>query len=145
MTPDSVSVEPIAAPKKDVLNERIKKLLNQADVMLFMKGTPQEPQCGFSRTIVQMLNEVGYAKFNVNWTLDKLIVLYVIHCCCYISLSLPYSTFNILADNEIREGLKDYSNWKTYPQLYVKGELIGGLDIVKELKENGDLEETLKA
>lgn len=59
--------------------------------------------------------------------------------------SMSYSTFNILADNDIREGLKIYSNWRTYPQLYVKGQLIGGLDIVKEMKDSGDLMDTLKA
>jgi len=108
---------PVAVPEPTVdLNERIKKLLSQADIMLFMKGSPAEPQCGFSRTIVGILNETG----------------------------VPYSTFNILADNDIREGLKTFSNWRTYPQLYVKAQLIGGLDIVKELKESGDLMSTLK-
>jgi len=101
--------------KSKDLNARLKQLINQAKVMLFMKGTPAEPQCGFSRTITQILNESN----------------------------LPYSTFNILADNEVREGLKTYSNWKTYPQLYVNGELIGGLDIVKELQASGDLLTTL--
>ncbi|XP_021961088.1 glutaredoxin 3 [Folsomia candida] len=113
---DNVSLPVTEAAQVVDLDERIKILLAQAPVMLFMKGTPSEPQCGFSRTIVGLLNET----------------------------EVPYSTFNILADNEIREGLKVYSNWRTYPQLYIRGELIGGLDIVKELKESGDLMDTLK-
>ena len=76
-----------------------------------MKGTPESPQCGFSSKIVELLKK------------NK----------------APFSAFNILSDSEVRQGLKDYSNWKTYPQLYVKGELLGGLDIVKELDEEGEL------
>jgi len=115
MPPSGGGTPAAAGDKSKDLNDRLKELTNQAKVMLFMKGTPADPQCGFSRTIIQILNET----------------------------SLPYSTFNILADNEVREGLKTYSNWKTYPQLYVKGELIGGLDIVKELQSSGDLLPTL--
>lgn len=97
--------------KKDDLNTRIKKLLDSSKVMLFMKGTPQNPQCGFSQKIVNILNE------------NK----------------VEFNSFNILADEEIRSGLKVYSNWPTFPQLYSKGTLIGGLDIVKELHEDGEL------
>lgn len=74
--------------------------------MLFMKGNPTDPKCGFSRQIVALLNE------------DK----------------IQYGTFDILNDNEVRQGLKQFSNWPTYPQLYVNGSLIGGLDILKEMK-----------
>jgi len=115
MPPSSAEDGPSGGDKTKDLNARLKLLVNQAKVMLFMKGTPNEPQCGFSRTIIQILNDT----------------------------SLPFSTFNILADNEVREGLKAYSNWKTYPQLYVNGELIGGLDIIKELQASGDLLTTL--
>ena len=76
--------------------------------MLFMKGTPGDPQCGFSRQIVGMLREN----------------------------SVKYGFFNILADDEVRQGLKEYADWPTYPQLWVDGELVGGLDIVKEEMEN---------
>nr|QSX72247.1 glutaredoxin 3 [Halichondria panicea] len=107
---------PQAAPaEKEDLDTRLKKLINAADCMLFIKGTSEEPKCGFSRQTVALLNECG----------------------------TKFSTFNILADDEVRQGLKKYSNWPTYPQLYVKGELLGGLDILKEMKENGELEEIL--
>lgn len=102
-------------PHKQDLESRLKDLVNSAPVMLFMKGSPSEPKCGFSRTIVQILNERG----------------------------IKYSTFDILEDEEVRQGLKKFSNWPTYPQLYGNGQLIGGLDIVKELVESGELESQL--
>uniref|UniRef100_A0A2R8N0W3 Thioredoxin domain-containing protein n=1 Tax=Callithrix jacchus TaxID=9483 RepID=A0A2R8N0W3_CALJA len=98
-------------PKAPKLEERLKVLTNKASVMLFMKGNKQEAKCGFSKQILEILNSTG----------------------------VEYETFDILEDEEVRQGLKAYSNWPTYPQLYVKGELVGGLDIVKELKENGEL------
>jgi len=101
--------------KKDI-NARLTELLNKAPVMLFMKGTPTAPECGFSRKIVDILN----------------------------TNNVEYSTFNILADEEVRQGLKTFSNWPTYPQLYSKGKLIGGLDIVKELAESGELLDSLQ-
>lgn len=97
------------------LEERLKKLINLAPCMLFMKGSRETPRCGFSKTIVALLD---LHKGN-------------------------YQTFDILEDNEVREGLKKYSNWPTYPQLYINGELIGGLDIVKEISETGDLDDLL--
>lgn len=100
---------------KESLEERLKKLINQAPCMLFMKGNPANPRCGFSRTIVSILD---------NYKTD-------------------YKSFDILQDNEVREGLKKFSNWPTYPQLYLNGELIGGLDIVKEMDESGELESML--
>uniref|UniRef100_A0A8C5XJG9 Thioredoxin domain-containing protein n=1 Tax=Microcebus murinus TaxID=30608 RepID=A0A8C5XJG9_MICMU len=108
-------------PKAPKLEERLKVLTNKASVMLFMKGNKQEAKCGFSRQILEILNTTG----------------------------VEYETFDILEDEEVRQGLKTYSNWPTYPQLYVKGELVGGLDIVKELKENGwfrtpDLEQSAR-
>ncbi|XP_060698402.1 glutaredoxin 3 [Hemiscyllium ocellatum] len=99
---------------KQDLNEQLRKLLNSAPCMLFMKGTPQEPRCGFSKKIVEILNEHN----------------------------IRFCSFDILSDEDVRQGLKVYSNWPTYPQLYVNGELVGGLDIVKELAETGELEKT---
>lgn len=99
------------------LTTRLKNLTHAAPIMLFMKGTPDMPQCGFSANVCKILNHVG----------------------------VSYMTFNILADMDVREGLKQYSNWPTYPQLYVKGELIGGNDIVTEMLNSGELQEVLKA
>lgn len=88
--------------EEEPLNERLQKLINAAPVMLFMKGTPAAPQCGFSRQVVGLLRE----------------------------RNVRYGFFNILADDEVRQGLKKFSDWPTYPQLYLQGELVGGLDIV---------------
>jgi len=99
-----------------LLNQRLEKLVKYAPVMLFMKGTPDAPQCGFSSKMCDLLK----------------------------TSKIPFSAFNILSDNDVRQGLKEFSNWKTYPQLYVKGELVGGLDIVKELHEEGELMPMIK-
>jgi len=101
---------------EDSLDDRLGKLVNRHTVMLFMKGLPSNPQCGFSRQIVDILDETG----------------------------VSYDAFNIFEDDEVRQGLKEFSDWPTYPQLYYKGELLGGLDIVRELKESGELEEMLQ-
>lgn len=93
---------------KDELNTRLANLVKAAPVMLFMKGTPSAPQCGFSRQLVSILRENG----------------------------VKYGFFNILADDEVRQGLKEFSDWPTFPQLYTKGELVGGLDIVSYSSEN---------
>ncbi|EMR71627.1 putative monothiol glutaredoxin-4 protein [Eutypa lata UCREL1] len=99
------------AKAKEELFKRLGDLVKAAPVMLFMKGTPSAPQCGFSRQIVAILRE----------------------------RSVKYGFFNILADDEVRQGLKDYAEWPTYPQLWMDGELVGGLDIVKEeLEGNPD-------
>jgi len=95
----------------DPLSTKLSRLVNAAPAMLFMKGTPEQPKCGFSAKIVQLLQK------------DK----------------IKFASFDILTDNEVREGLKQFSNWPTYPQLYFNGELIGGLDIVKEQSESGEL------
>jgi Grx4 family monothiol glutaredoxin len=87
---------------KEELHKRLEGLVKAAPVMLFMKGTPSAPQCGFSRQTVALLRE----------------------------RSIRYGFFNILADDDVRQGLKEYSEWPTFPQLYVDGELVGGLDIV---------------
>jgi len=99
------------------LEDRLKALVNQQPVMIFMKGAPENPRCGFSKQLVSILTaEVP---------------------------DLAYGHFDILSDEEVRQGLKTFSNWPTYPQIYVKGELVGGLDILKELQEAGELKETL--
>lgn len=103
-------------PQKEDLKVKLKSLINKASVMLFMKGSPDTPRCGFSKTTIGILEEAG----------------------------VPYETFDILQDESVRQGLKTYSDWPTYPQLYVNGELVGGLDIIKELKENNQLVDTLK-
>lgn len=100
---------------KEDLNARLSKLTHAAPVMIFIKGTPTEPKCGFTKKLLAVLD-------------DKKVV---------------YEYFNILSDSTVREGLKTFSNWPTYPQVYVKGELIGGLDVVKELAENGELLEMI--
>ncbi|XP_042231153.1 glutaredoxin-3-like [Homarus americanus] len=104
-----VSTAPVE-PAQD-LNTRLKQLINSAKCMLFMKGSPVAPRCGFSRTTVQLLSK---------------------H-------KADYSSFDILTDDEVRQGLKTYSNWPTYPQLYIDGELVGGLDILKEMDSSGEL------
>jgi len=112
---ESNELGPVLPKKKDP-NTTLKSLINKAPLMVFMKGDPETPKCGFSNQLMHILKEVD----------------------------LPFSTFDILSDEEVRQGLKKFSDWPTYPQVYVKGELIGGLDIIKDLKESGDLVTTLK-
>ncbi|KAJ8956222.1 hypothetical protein NQ314_006755 [Rhamnusium bicolor] len=103
---------------KDVpLEERLKSLINKSNVMLFMKGDRNAPRCGFSKQTIEILNNTG----------------------------VQYETFDILSDEDVRQGLKTYSDWPTYPQLYVNGDLIGGLDIIKEMLASGELASTLNA
>ena len=97
------------------VNSRIEEQLSSHDILLYMKGTPDFPQCGFSGQTVAALKAVGK----------------------------PFAFVNIFEDEEIRQGLKTYSNWPTFPQLYVKGELIGGSDIVVEMYHSGELKELL--
>jgi monothiol glutaredoxin len=92
-------------------SDRISDIVAKHDVVLFMKGVPATPQCGFSAAVVQILNRVGVA----------------------------YSSINVMQDGEIREGIKAFANWPTIPQLYVKGEFIGGCDIVREMYQTGEL------
>ena len=98
------------------IKEQIKSNIDNNDVFLFMKGTPDAPQCGFSGMVCGVLK-----KFDVTFN----------HC-------------NVLENNDIREGIKEYSDWPTIPQLYIKGEFVGGCDIVKEMFEKGDLQKKLK-
>ncbi|MAT35541.1 MAG: monothiol glutaredoxin, Grx4 family [Ponticaulis sp.] len=93
------------------VQDTIKTQVEQNDVMLYMKGTPTFPQCGFSSVVAQILNY----------------------------LQVEYNSVNVLEDMEIREGIKQFSNWPTIPQLYVKGEFVGGCDIIKEMFEQGEL------
>ena len=99
------------------LNERLKNIITSSPTFLFMKGSPDMPQCGFSANVVAILNH----------------------------LQVEFKTFDILSDPEVRQGLKEYSNWPTYPQLYIKGQLVGGNDIITEMFENGELAEHIKA
>ena len=96
--------------------ERIKQQVTSHPVVLFMKGTPQFPQCGFSALAVQVLNACGVQD--------------------------PH-TVNVLADAEIRQGIKEYANWPTIPQLYVNGEFVGGSDIMREMYQSGELQKLL--
>jgi monothiol glutaredoxin len=98
------------------VQETIREQVTTHPVVLYMKGTPQFPQCGFSQMAVQMLNACGIDKF---------------------------FSVNVLAEPEIRQGIKDYANWPTIPQLYVNGEFVGGCDIMREMYEAGELRQLL--
>ena len=98
------------------IKTEIKKLIDTNDVCLFMKGVPDAPQCGFSMTVSNILKHL-----NVN-----------------------FKGINVLDDQNLRQGIKEYSDWPTIPQLYIKGEFIGGCDIVKELFESGELKKILQ-
>src|SRR3989338_3160855 len=99
----------------ETLQKKIEALINSSKVFLFMKGTPEGPQCGFSAKVVDILHQLG----------------------------VTFSSFDIFSDEEIRQGVKEYAHWPTYPQLYVHGKLIGGCDIVMEMAESGELKELL--
>ena len=112
-------VNPIMKPvfHRTTMNQELKakidKLLKDNKVLVFMKGSKLMPQCGFSNNVVQILNTLG----------------------------VSYETIDVLADSEIRQGIKEYSNWPTIPQVYVNGEFVGGSDILIELYQNGELEQ----
>ncbi len=95
------------------ITNRINDEISGSDVLLFMKGSPVFPQCGFSAAVVQVLNAAG----------------------------VEFKSVDVLLDPEIRQGIKDFSNWPTVPQLYVKGEFVGGCDIIREMFETGELEQ----
>ncbi len=97
-------------------SDRITKTVTDNDVVLFMKGTPTFPQCGFSSTVVQIFDYIG----------------------------AEYESVNVLEDPEIRQGIKDFNNWPTIPQIFIKGEFIGGCDIAKEMFETGELRKLLE-
>ena len=98
------------------INERIKELLEKNSVLLFMKGTPEIPQCGFSLAVANVLKH----------------------------LNVKFESINVLENEEIRQGIKTYSDWPTIPQLYIKGKFVGGSDIVKEMFEKGELKTLLE-
>ena len=98
------------------IQDEIKQELAGTEVVLFMKGTPQMPMCGFSGQVVQILDYLG----------------------------VPYKGVNVLANEEIRQGVKEFSNWPTIPQLYVKGVVVGGCDIVRDMYQSGELQALLK-
>eukprot|EP00197_Chlamydomonas_leiostraca_P001244 CAMPEP_0202885472 /NCGR_PEP_ID=MMETSP1391-20130828/41680_1 /ASSEMBLY_ACC=CAM_ASM_000867 /TAXON_ID=1034604 /ORGANISM="Chlamydomonas leiostraca, Strain SAG 11-49" /LENGTH=376 /DNA_ID=CAMNT_0049568719 /DNA_START=90 /DNA_END=1220 /DNA_ORIENTATION=- len=113
--PAPAAAAPATAETKEQLQARLKALVSSSPVMLFMKGTPEEPRCGFSRKVVDALR----------------------------GISVQFGSFDILGDSAVREGLKELSSWPTYPQLYVKGELLGGCDIVLQMQESGELKTTI--
>ncbi len=98
------------------VKERIENLINEHKILVFMKGSKLMPQCGFSNNVVQIMNSLG----------------------------VPYETVDILQDNELRQGIKEYSNWPTIPQVYINGEFIGGSDIAIELYQNNELQEMVE-
>ena len=102
-------------PQATQAHDAIKAQIDAHDVMLFMKGTPQFPQCGFSSVVVQILDYLG----------------------------VEFSSANVLEDEGLRQGVKEFSNWPTIPQLYVKGEFVGGCDIIREMFESGELRNVL--
>ena len=99
------------------VHDRIRQELGDNDVVLFMKGTPVFPQCGFSAAVVQVLSHIG----------------------------VKFKGIDVLADPSLRQGIKDFSNWPTIPQLYVKGEFVGGCDIVREMYQSGELQDLLQS
>lgn len=105
------------AVSKSPLEERLKALVNKHKFMIFIKGTPSSPRCGFTNTLLKMLQQ----------------------------LQIEFDYFDILSNDEIRQGLKVYSEWPTYPQIYVNGELLGGLDIFTDLHQSGQLQDILSA
>lgn len=101
---------------ENVVFERIKKEIGDNDIVLFMKGDAVFPQCGFSAMVVQVLSHMG----------------------------VTFKDINVLEDNDIRQGIKDFSDWPTIPQLYLKGEFVGGCDIVREMYESGELQQMMQ-
>ncbi|KAJ1557174.1 Glutaredoxin 3, partial [Nowakowskiella sp. JEL0078] len=111
----STLITPAPPASTEDLEFRLKSLINNYPVMLFMKGNPEDPRCGFSRETVEIFNQNN----------------------------VDYKTFDILEDERVRQGLKDFSKWPTYPQIYIKGEFIGGLDILKEVVASGEFQKML--
>ena len=99
------------------IHERIKSMVTSYPIMLFMKGTPDAPQCGFSSRVAMVLKDIGK----------------------------PFASFDVLSDPTVRQGIKEYGNWPTIPQLYVNGELVGGSDIVSEMLISGELQPLLES
>ncbi len=104
------------APLVGTVTERIQKEIRENRVLLYMKGSPQAPMCGFSAAVIEALEGIG----------------------------VPYASRNVLEDAELRQGIKEFANWPTIPQLYVDGEFLGGCDIITEMHQRGELEPLLK-
>ena len=104
-----------AAPGGDI-RSRIEQDVSSNDILIYMKGTPDSPQCGFSAATIEVFNSLG----------------------------VPYSTRDVLADPELRQGIKAFSNWPTIPQVYVKGQFLGGCDIVTEMYQRGELQQVVQ-
>lgn len=120
----SATASPTTLPTSaETLNERLHRITHQSGIVLFMKGRLSEPQCRFSKATMELLNDVQPG-FSDNTAL---------------------TTFNILEDEDVRQGIKEYSKWPTFPQLYVDGELVGGLDVMKEMHEIGELLELFES
>jgi monothiol glutaredoxin len=102
---------------ENIIFDRIRKDVESNDIVLYMKGTAVFPQCGFSAAVTQILSQLG----------------------------VTFKDINVLEDSAIRQGIKDFSNWPTIPQLYVKGEFLGGCDIIREMYSSGELQELLRA
>ena len=100
----------------DDVNKKIKSIIDSNNIVLFMKGTPEAPQCGFSMAVTNILKH----------------------------LKVNFQSINVLESNDIRQGIKDFTDWPTIPQLYIKGEFIGGCDIIKEMFEKGELKKLLE-
>jgi monothiol glutaredoxin len=109
------AVTDAAAPDQDPVHKFIGETVTSYPVVLFMKGVPEQPQCGFSATVVSILNQVD----------------------------VDYVAVNVLQSDALRQGIKEFSNWPTIPQLYVKGEFVGGCDILREMYESGELKSYL--
>jgi monothiol glutaredoxin len=101
---------------ENIIFERIKQDISSNDIVLYMKGTAVFPQCGFSAAVVQILSQLG----------------------------VTFKDINVLEDASVRQGIKDFTNWPTIPQLYIKGEFVGGCDIVREMYSSGELQDLLK-
>lgn len=101
---------------ENIIFDQIRKTITENDVVLYMKGSAIFPQCGFSAAVVQILSQIG----------------------------VPFKDINILEDNTIREAIKEFTQWPTIPQLYVKGEFVGGADIIREMYESGELQTLLQ-
>ena len=98
------------------LKDRLDQLVNSHKILIFMKGAKLMPQCGFSNNVIQIFNTLG----------------------------VPYETVDVLSDDDIRQGIKEYSNWATIPQVYINGEFVGGCDIMIEMYQNGELQQTVE-
>lgn len=119
------------------LHDEIQQAVKSSKVLLFMKGTPESPQCGFSYQVVQLQNHLSMYKLYIY-------VLYIIlNYCKFINTDTSYDSCNILESQELRETVKKFSNWPTFPQLYINGEFVGGCDLITNLFTSGELQQMI--